>query len=88
MKFLKYTIDITEFQPRPWTRVELEYEGEKEEKGTAYVYQGWLWFVSSYTEKFGWDDFQQTIENSVTNTESDYDGMGNFSRFGNPPKNN
>ena len=88
MRFLKYTIDITDFEPRPWFRVELEYEGNNEDKGYAYVYRGWLWFVISYKEGFGWNDFQQIIEQSVSDTQSDYDGMGNFSRFGRPPRNN
>ena len=32
-------------------------------------------------------DKQEPVENITTRLpESDYDGMGNFSRFGNPPK--
>jgi len=71
MKFLKYTIDITDFELRPWSRVEIEYDGNNEERGAAYVFHGWLWFVSSYKEEFGWDNFQQTIEQSVSDTQSD-----------------
>ena len=28
MKIGKYTLDLTEFEWRPWFRVEIEYEGE------------------------------------------------------------
>ena len=66
MRFLKYCIDITDFEFRPWTRVELEYEGENEDRGTVYVHRGWLWFVISYSETFGWDEFQETIKRSVS----------------------
>ena len=62
MNIGKYCIDITEFELRPWFRVELEYEGEKEEKGYVYVHRGWLWFVVSYKEGFGWEQFQETIK--------------------------
>tara|TARA_A100000172_G_scaffold48859_2_gene30563 strand:- start:42 stop:212 length:171 start_codon:yes stop_codon:yes gene_type:complete len=33
------------------------------------------------------NDKPKSVENKTTRLpESDYDGMGNFSRFGNPPK--
>ena len=86
MNIGKYNISKTEFKLRPWLKVECEYEGEKEERGYVYVQRGWLWFMSSYTISFGWDDFQNCVEKGVSALESDYDGMGNFSRFGNPPK--
>ena len=65
MRFLKYIIDITDFELKPWIRVELEYEGDSKDRGVAYIYRGWLWFVISYTETFGWNEFQETIEKSV-----------------------
>tara|TARA_R110002153_G_scaffold20638_3_gene69811 strand:- start:952 stop:1128 length:177 start_codon:yes stop_codon:yes gene_type:complete len=58
MNIGKYCLDITEFESRPWFRVEIEYEGEDEEKGYAYVHRGWLWFVISYREGFGWEESQ------------------------------
>ena len=87
MNIGKYNISKTEFKWRPWLKVECEYEGEKEERGYVYVQRGWLWFTSSYTISFGWDNFQECVKKGVSALESDYDGMGNFSRFGNPPKN-
>jgi hypothetical protein len=65
MRFLKYCIDITDFEWRPWLRVELEYEGENEDRGVVYVHRGWLWFVISYTETFGWEQFQEIVKNGV-----------------------
>ena len=84
MNIGKYSINVIGFQWRPWSRIEIEYEGEVKEKGYAYVSRGWLCFFITHVESFGWEDFQKTVE---VNTQSDYDGMGNFSRFGNPPKN-
>ena len=65
MNIGKYCIDITEFEWLPWIRVELEYEGENKEKGYAYVYRGWLWFVVSYKESFGWKEFQKSIKKEM-----------------------
>jgi hypothetical protein len=62
MRFFKYCIDLTEFELRPWIRVELEYEGENQDRGAVYVHRGWLWFVISYKETFGWDEFQELAE--------------------------
>lgn len=84
MRIGKYILDITKFEWKPWSRVEIEYEGEAKEKGYAHISRGWLCFTAIYSESFGWENFQKTIE---INAQSDYDGMGNFSRFGNPPKN-
>ena len=67
MNIGKYCIDITEFESRPWFRVELEYEDNSEDKGYVYVHRGWLWFVVSYKESFGWKEFQETIHNIVDN---------------------
>ena len=55
MKIGKYTLDITEFEWLPWYRVEFEFEDEREEKGYAYVFRGWLWFVITWKEGFGWE---------------------------------
>ena len=65
MKIGKYTLDLTEFELRPWFRVELEYEENSDERGYAYAYRGWLWFVLSYRESFGWQDFQETVNDIV-----------------------
>jgi hypothetical protein len=65
MNIGKYCIDITEFELRPWIRVELEYEENSEERGYAYVYRGWLWFVVSYKEGFGWEQFQEKVHDMV-----------------------
>ena len=65
MKIGKYTLDLTEFEWRPWFRVALEYEGEDEERGYAYAYRGWLWFVLSWKESFGWQNFQKTVNDIV-----------------------
>jgi hypothetical protein len=62
MRIGKYILDITEFELRPWFRVELEYEQNSEERGYAYVHRGWLWFVVSYKEGFGWEQFQETVK--------------------------
>lgn len=59
MRIGKYYIDLTDFELRPWIRVELEYEGENEDRGKVYVYRGWLWFVVSHIESFGWNEFQE-----------------------------
>ena len=55
MKIGKYTLDTTEFEWLPWYRVEFEFEDEREEKGYAYVFRGWLWFVITWREGFGWE---------------------------------
>ena len=66
MRIGKYYIDLTDFEPRPWERVELEYDDEeKGDRGKVYVHRGWLWFVVTYIETFGWNEFQETIEKSV-----------------------
>jgi hypothetical protein len=52
MRIGKYCLDITEFEPFPWYRVEFEFEDEREERGAAYIHRGWLWFVFSVTVKF------------------------------------
>ncbi len=89
MNIGKYNISKTEFKWLPWLKVECEYEGEKEERGYVYVQRGWLWFSWIYTISFGWDNFQQCVEKGISALpETDYDGMGNFSRFGKPPNNN
>ena len=58
MNIGKYCLDLTEFELSPWFRVEIEYEGEDETKGYAYAHRGWLWFVISYREGFGWEESQ------------------------------
>ena len=68
MRIGKYILDITEFELRPWFRVELEYEENSEERGYAYVFRGWLWFVVSYKEGFGWKEFQETIKDINENS--------------------
>ena len=83
MKIGKYNLSKIPFTWLPWLEVECEYENEKEEHGYVYVHRGWLWFGWIYAIPFGWD----SVEKSESPLESDYDGMGNFSRFGNPPKN-
>ena len=65
MKIGKYCIDITEFEPKFWDRVEIEYEGIHKDRGVVYHYRGWLWFVISYTETFDWDEFQNTVKDSL-----------------------
>ena len=65
MNIGKYCLDITEFESRPWFRVELEYEENDDDKGYAYVFRGWLWFVVSYKVGFGWKEFQETVNNTV-----------------------
>ena len=40
-------------------------EENDEDKGYAYVYRGWLWFVISYKEGFGWEQFQETVNDIV-----------------------
>ena len=65
MRIGKYIIDLTDFEPKFWQRVELEYEGKHEDTGVVYHHRGWLWFVVTYTERFGWDEFQDTIKNSL-----------------------
>lgn len=65
MRIGKYCIDITEFEPKPWERVEIEYEGEHQDLGVVYHHRGWLWFVVSYSERFGWDEFQETIKEGL-----------------------
>ena len=83
MKIGKYNLSKIPFTWLPWLEVECEYENEKEEHGYVYVHRGWLWFGWIYAIPFGWDN----VEKSESPLESDYDGMGNFSTFGNPPKN-
>ena len=70
MNIGKYCIDITEFEPRPWFRVELEYEENSDERGYVYAYRGWLWFVISYKESFGWNEFQETV-NDIVDDDND-----------------
>lgn len=65
MRIGKYILDLTEFEPRPWFRVELEYEENSDERGYVYAYRGWLWFVISYKESFGWQEFQETVNDIV-----------------------
>lgn len=65
MNIGKYNIDVTEFQWRPWSRVEVEYEKNNEDKGHAYIFRGWLCFVITHTESFGWKDFQKNIKKTV-----------------------
>ena len=83
MKIGKYNLSKIPFTWLPWLEVECEYENEKEEHGYVYVHRGWLWFGWIYAIPFGWDN----VKKGESPLESDYDGMGNFSRFGNPPKN-
>ena len=71
MNIGKYCIDITEFEPKPWIRVELEYEKNSEDRGYAYVHRGWLWFVVSYKEGFGWKEFQENIKKTVDEISND-----------------
>ena len=65
MRIGKHILDLTEFEPRPWFRVELEYEENSDERGYVYAYRGWLWFVISYKESFGWQEFQETVNDIV-----------------------
>ena len=65
MRIGKYCIDITEFEPKRLERVEIECEGEHEDMGVVYHHRGWLWFVVSYSERFGWDEFQETIKEGL-----------------------
>ena len=53
MKIGKYCFDITEFELKPWYRADFEFEDEREEKGVAYVYRGWMWVVVSEIVRFG-----------------------------------
>jgi hypothetical protein len=70
MRIGKYCLDITEFELKPWLRVELEYVGEEEEKGHVYVHRGWLWFVLSHVVSFGWKEFQETVNDIVDDKEN------------------
>ena len=83
MQIGKYNISKATFTWLPWLKVDCEYETEKEEYGYVYVQRGWLWFSWIYAIPFGWEN----VKSNEPPLESDYDGMGNFSRFGNPPKN-
>ena len=76
----KETIEVEEISEKETDKT---YENEKEEHGYVYVQKGWLWFSWTYAIPFGWEN----VKSSEPPLESDYDGMGNFSRFGNPPKN-
>ena len=70
MRIGKHILDLTEFEPRPWFRVELEYEENSDERGYVYAYRGWLWFVISYKESFGWKEFQETV-NDIVDDDND-----------------
>jgi len=70
MKIGKYILDLTEFESRPWFRVELEYDENSDERGYVYAYRGWLWFVISYKESFGWQEFQETV-NDIVDDDND-----------------
>jgi hypothetical protein len=49
MKFLKYNIDITDFELLPWHRSDFDEEIKAEYGDTVLNnYAGWLWFVITY----------------------------------------
>ena len=71
MRIGKYCIELTEFEPKPWIRVELEYEKNSKDNGFAYVFRGWLWFVVTYREVFGWKEFQKSVKKTVDEISND-----------------
>lgn len=76
MNIGKYCLDITEFEWRPWYRVEFEFEDDREEKGYAYIHRGWLWFVLSHRVGFGWEDsLQKNVKKTI---KENYDNNNIF----------
>tara|TARA_B100001093_G_scaffold6187_1_gene6267 strand:- start:30271 stop:30504 length:234 start_codon:yes stop_codon:yes gene_type:complete len=71
MNIGKYCLDITEFEWRPWYRVEFEFEDDREERGYAYIHRGWLWFVLSHRVGFGWKAFHENVKNTIDEISDD-----------------